>query len=81
MTDTRASAHPVPMISTRNKESDIGEDNESILWILWIVRARSANRSAPQEAPALLIICDILRLIVFRLSQQPELLQLISSID
>ena len=29
MTDTRASAPPVPMISTRNKESDIDEDNES----------------------------------------------------
>ena len=52
-----------------------------ILWILWIVRARSANRSAPQEAPAMIIIFDSLRLIAFRLGQRPESLQLISSID
>ena len=31
-------------------------------WLLWIVRARSANRSAPQEAPALIIIFDSLML-------------------
>ena len=52
----------------------------TLIGYVWIVRARSANRSAPQEAPALIIIIDTdsLRLIAFRLGQRPELLQLIS---
>ena len=40
-------------------QTDNGGGGGGLLWIVW---ARSANRSAPQEAPALIIILDSLML-------------------
>ena len=51
------------MEAGQNKKKQVDKGLKGgILWILWIVRARSANRSATQEAPALIIIFDSLML-------------------
>ena len=46
------------VISVQIDRYKILDFNNNILWILWIVRAKNANRSGPQEAPTLIIIFD-----------------------